>query len=76
MKRRNLLSALLNTFACLAWATSLILTPKEAGFPYLLVLVTAVFAACATFFWVAYMRERKASALTSLTSLELKGGEL
>lgn len=73
MKRRNLLSALLNTFACLAWAASLILTPKEAGFPFLTMLVTAVFAAGATFFWVAYIRERKAS---ELTSLDLKEGEL
>jgi hypothetical protein len=73
MKKRNLLSALLNAFACLAWMASLILTPKDAGFPYLSVLVTAVFAACATFFWMAYMRERKSSALTSL---ELKEGEL
>ena len=73
MKKRNLLTALLNTFACLAWMASLILTPKDAGFPYLSVLVTAVFAACATFFWMAYMRERKS---TELTSLDLKGGEL
>lgn len=73
MKRRNLMSALLNSFACLAWMASLILTPKEAGFPFLSVFVTAIFAAGATFFWVAYMRERKAS---ELTPSKLHEGEL
>jgi hypothetical protein len=61
MKRRNLLSALLNTFACLAWMAALILTPKDGGFPILYVVVLAMFAAGATFFWVAFVRERKAS---------------
>lgn len=64
MKRRNLLSALLNSFACMAWMAALILTPEEAGFPFLYVFVTAIFAAAATFFWVAYFRERKVSTLT------------
>lgn len=60
MKRRNLLSALLNTFACLAWMAALVLTPKDDGFPIVYVVVIAMFAAGATFFWVAFVRERKA----------------
>lgn len=73
MKRRNLLSALLNTFACLAWMAALILTPKQDGFPFLYMIVVAVFAAGATFFWVAYIRERNAS---ELTASKLNEGEL
>lgn len=73
MKRRNLMTALLNTFACLAWAVSLIITPRDAGFPYVSMIITAVFAAGATFFWVAYMRERNAS---DVTSSKLNEGEL
>jgi len=64
MSRRNLLSALLNTFACLAWMAALILTPKEDGLPWLYMAVIAAFAAGATFFWAAYFRERKASQRT------------
>lgn len=70
MKRRNLISAVLNTFACLAWMAALILTPKSDGFPFLYMFVTAIFAAAATFFWMAYIRDRKASALTSSESKE------
>lgn len=64
MKRRNLLSAVLNSFACLAWVGALVVTPSQAGFPVFHVVIIAVFAAAAAFFWVAYVRERKASDLT------------
>jgi len=64
MKRRNLISAILNSSACLAWMVALIITPKEAGFPYLYMIVTALFAAGATFFWVGYFRDRKVSPQT------------
>lgn len=64
MKRRNLLSAVLNTLACIAWGVAFVLTPKQDGAPMYYIVVIALFAAAATFFWVAYVRERKSAQAT------------